>query len=207
MPYLRHDSARGRQQLGPFARLKVMALSLDAALVESARVETGALERLIETVWPEAYRVALTILRDHGLAEDAAQDACATIARSLGALKNDNMFASWTYRIAANAAITIGRRNLPVQSLDPVVACGRSVDTAEAVDLDNALAALPVVQRAMILLHYYAGLKSAEIAAATGLPSSTIRFHIMLARRALRKALAIEEAASTLSDEVLTNAR
>lgn len=184
-----------------------MALSIDAALVESARVETGALERLIETVWPEAYRVALTILRDHGLAEDAAQDACATIARSLGALKNDNMFASWTYRIAANAAITIGRRNLPVQSLDPAVARGGSVDTAETVDLDNALAALPVVQRAVILLHYYAGLKSAEIAAATGLPSSTIRFHIMLARRALRKALAVEEAVSTLSDEVLTNAR
>ncbi len=187
-----------------------MALSIDAALVESARVETGALERLIETVWPEAYRVALTILRDHGLAEDAAQDACATIARSLNSLKNDNTFATWTYRIAANAAITIGRHQLPVQSLDPVAARGWSVDTAEAVDLDNALAALPIVQRAAILLHYYAGLKSREIAAATGLPSSTIRFHIMLARRALRKALAVEEAASTastLSDEVLTNAR
>ena len=155
---------------------------------------------IIETVWPEAYRVALSILRDHGLAEDAAQDACATIARSLGALKNDNMFATWTYRIAANAAGGIERTScFPTQSLDPVVARGGSFDTAEAVDLDNALAELPVVQRAVILLHYYAGLKSPEIAAATGLPSSTIRFHIMLARRALRKALAVEEAVNSPS--------
>jgi RNA polymerase sigma factor (sigma-70 family) len=184
-----------------------VSLSIDAALVESARVETGALERLIEAVWPEAYRVALAVLRDRGLAEDAAQEACATIARSLGALKNPGTFAAWSYRIAVNAAITIGRRRPPVRSLDRVIDRGSSVDTAEAVDLDNALAALPVVQRAVILLHYYAGLKSREIADATGLPSSTIRFHIMLARRALRRALAVEETASPPSDEVLSHAR
>jgi RNA polymerase sigma factor (sigma-70 family) len=184
-----------------------MAQSIDAALVESARVDTGALERLIEAVWPEAYRIALAVLRDRGLAEDAAQDACAAIARSLCALKNARTFTTWIYRIAVNAAISIARRRPHVQSLDHVVYCGPSVDAAEAVDLDNALAALPVVQRAVILLHYYAGLKSGEIAAATGLPSSTIRFHIMLARRALRRALAVKETASPHSGEVLTHAR
>jgi RNA polymerase sigma-70 factor, ECF subfamily len=184
-----------------------VTLSIDAALVESARVETGALERLIEAVWPEAYRIALAVLRDRGLAEDAAQDACATVARSLGTLKNPGTFAAWLHRIAVNAAVTIARRRPPVRFLDRVADRGSSVDTAEAVDLGNALAALPVVQRAVIVLHYYAGLKSREIAAATGLSSSTIRFHIMLARRALRRALAVQEPASPHSDGVLTHAR
>jgi RNA polymerase sigma factor (sigma-70 family) len=184
-----------------------MTPPIDAALVESARVETGALERLIDAVWPEAYRIALAVLRDRGLAEDAAQDACTTIVRSLGTLKNPGTFAAWSYRIAVNAAITISRRRLPVRSLDRLVDRGSSADAAEVVDLDNALAALPIVQRAVIVLHYYAGLKSREIAAATGLPSSTIRFHIMLARRALRRALAVQEPASPHSDEVLTHAR
>ncbi|MDQ6932923.1 MAG: ECF-type sigma factor [Candidatus Eremiobacteraeota bacterium] len=56
-------------------------------------------------------------------------------------------------------------------------------------DLYNALAALPHVQRGAIILRYYAGLNSGEIAAAMRLPSSTVRFHLMLARRRLRKAL------------------
>ena len=184
-----------------------MALSIDPALVESARSEIGALEQLIETVWPEAYRIALAILRDRGLAEDAAQDACTTLARSLGTLRKADSFATWVYRITVNAAITIGRCRLPTESLDRIVDSASSADAAETVDLDNALAALPVVQRAVILLHYYAGLKSVEISAAIGVPSSTVRFHIMLARRALRKALAFEETASPRPDEVLTNAR
>jgi RNA polymerase sigma-70 factor (ECF subfamily) len=182
-------------------------LQIDVALVGSARTDRAALERLVEEVWPEAYRIALAVLRDRHLAQDAAQDACATIVRSLAALKDANTFAAWTYRIVVNAAITIARRRPPMQPLDRVVDRGATVDTAEAIDLDTALAALPVAQRAVILLHYYAGLNSKEIAAATGLPSSTIRFHIMLARRALRKALAVEDSARPLSDEVLTNAR
>lgn len=184
-----------------------MTLAIDPALVESAMVETAAMEQLIEAVWPEAYRVALAVLGDRGLAEDAAQDACATIVRTLGALRNAGTFATWTYRIAVNAAITIARRHPRVQSLDRVANRSSAVDRAEAVDLGNALAALPVVQRAVILLHYYAGLTSREIAAATGLPASTIRFHIMLARRALRRALAVEETVSLHSREALTHAR
>jgi len=54
------------------------------------------------------------------------------------------------------------------------------------------IAALPLEQRAAVVLHYYVGLKSSEIAAATGLPASTIRFHLMLARRALRKTLELD---------------
>ena len=118
---------------------------------ELARVETGAPERLIETVWPEAYRVALTTRRDHGLAEDAAQDACATIARSLGALRTT---------ICLRPGRTGSPPTRPLRwappSPDTIPRPGRRswrlIDTAEAVDLDNALAELPVVQRAVIIL-------------------------------------------------------
>ena len=68
---------------------------------------------------------------------------------------------------------------------------GYYVDRSDALDLYKALAALPPVQRAAIVLRYYADLSSAEIAAATGLPASTVRFHLMLARRKLRKVLSI----------------
>ena len=67
-------------------------------------------------------------------------------------------------------------------------------DVSDSLDLHNALATLSVKQRGAVILHYYAGLNSGEIAAATGLPRSTVRFHLMLARIRLRKALSTMDA-------------
>ena len=178
-----------------------MPLALDSGLIESARSGGADLEHLITTVWPEAYRIALSILRDIGLAEDAAQEACAAIARSLPALKNTNGFAAWSYRIIVNQAITAARRSPCTQTLDALVDRGIHTDQSDVLDLYKALAALPYVQRGVIILHYYAGLNSSDIGVATGLPSSTVRFHLMLARRALRRALSVADARTVQPSE------
>jgi DNA-directed RNA polymerase specialized sigma24 family protein len=81
-------------------------LDLDPALIDDARRRDADLDRLIAAVWPEAFRIALSILRDPGLAEDVAQDACANIARSLETLKDTRLFATWSYRIIVNRATT-----------------------------------------------------------------------------------------------------
>jgi RNA polymerase sigma-70 factor (ECF subfamily) len=166
-----------------------MALRIESRLIENARAGGAGLERLIECIWPEAYRIAFSILRDRGLAEDAAQDACAAMARSLDKLKDSSVFAAWSYKIIVNHAVTTGRRRPKTQALESVAQRAVHFDDSDAFDLYNALATLPLEQRAAIILHYYGGLKSREIAAATGVPSSTVRFYLMLARRSLRKAL------------------
>jgi len=181
-------------------------LALDSRLIESARSGGAGLERLITAVWPEAYRIAFSVLRDVGLAEDAAQEACAAMARSLPTLKNAGVFPSWSYKIIVNQAITAERRRPRTQMLDALTDRGIHFDQSDALDLHKALAALPVVQRGAIILHYYAGLTSGEIADATRLPSSTVRFHLMLARRALRKALSTADAPATHpSEEILSD--
>ncbi len=181
-----------------------MALALERELIKGARFGGASLERLIAAVWPEAYRIAFSILRDGGLAEDAAQEACAAMARQLQTLKNADVFSAWSYKIIVNHAITASRRRPRTQPLDEIADRGIHFDQSDALDLYNALAALPLVQRGAIILHYYAGLNSREIAAATGLPSSTVRFHLMLARRTLRKALsATDVRAIQPSEEVL----
>ncbi len=162
---------------------------IDRRLVDEARGGGAALEALITAVWPEAYRIAFAIVRDRGLAEDAAQDACARIAASLSQLNDSGGFVSWSSRIAARHAIDAVRRRKRFETLDAAVERAANFDTSEALDLYEAMASLPVIQRAAIVLHYYAGFSSSEIAAATGQPASTIRFHLMLARRTLRKAL------------------
>jgi DNA-directed RNA polymerase specialized sigma24 family protein len=72
-------------------------------------------------------------------------------------------------------------------------------------DLYRALAALTPVQRAAVLLHYYGGLRSGEIAEALGVPPSTARFHLMLARRNLRRALAVVDPPTTPGIEVVSD--
>jgi RNA polymerase sigma factor (sigma-70 family) len=165
-----------------------MPLAVDPQIVARARSGGDALEPLIAAIWPEAYRLSLSVLRDRGLAEDSAQEACAAIARSLRSLKSGDAFASWSYRIIVNSALAVARRRKRAEmpaSAEPAVTFERS----DAIDLYTAMAALEPLQRAIVLLHYYAGFNSAEIAASTRLPSSTVRLYLMCARRALRKAL------------------
>ncbi|MBV9104062.1 MAG: sigma-70 family RNA polymerase sigma factor, partial [Candidatus Eremiobacteraeota bacterium] len=168
-----------------------MALRIEPPLVEAARRGGPPLEELIRAVWPEAYRIAFAILRDRGLAEDAAQDACAAIAGSVRTLRHENFFATWSYRIITNAAISLVRRRQANQNADTAICYREPFDYSGSLDLQIALDRLSPVQRALILLHYYAGLASGDLAAATGLASSTVRFHLMGARRALRKALEV----------------
>ena len=170
-----------------------MPFHIEDNLIHDAVATTDGLDRLIAAVWPEAYRIAYSILQDRGLAEDAAQDACASIARSLDTLKESKLFRAWSYKIITNHALTAARRRPQTQPLDAVTGHGVAVDAAGALDLALALRKLPPEQRAAIILHYYGGLNSREIASAIGLPSSTIRFHLMLARRTLRKALSETE--------------
>jgi RNA polymerase sigma-70 factor, ECF subfamily len=181
-----------------------MPLVLDRATVERARRDAGALDALIGAVWPEAYRLAFAVLRDHGLAEDAAQEACGAIVRFLPSLKDSGAFRTWSYRIIARHAIDVARRRPRTTDLDSLLERRIDTERTDALDLYVALAALTPLQRAAVLLHYYAGLRSHEIGEALGVRPSTVRFHLMLARRALRKALG-EATLGHSYDEVLSD--
>lgn len=175
----------------------------DMTLVDEARSGGIALERLIAAIWPDAYRIALSVLRDRGLAEDAAQDACAKIAASLGQLNAASSFAAWSYRLITREALSAARRRRSVDALDDIPQPGVHFDGTDAIDLYDALGKLPIVQRAVVILHYYAGFNSSEIAAAAGLPASTVRFYLMRARKALRKMLSNDAPALAAREEVV----
>ena len=184
-----------------------MPLELERAIVEAALLGgNDALDSLIVEVWPEAYRLSFAILRDRGLAEDAAQEACAAIARALPSLKEIDAFAAWSYKIIVNHALAVARRRRHTLSIETEGDRETHADRSDALDLYDALASLTPLQRSVILLHYYAGLSSREIAAATNLPASTVRFHLMQARRALRKALSVSTGPRD-RNEVLSDAR
>ena len=181
-----------------------MQRTIDPALVTTARTDPAALERLIDAVWDSAYRLAFGILHDRGLAEDAAQEACAAMAVSLSSLKRPEAFRSWFCRLVVNESIGAGRRRRDVVAPPDESFVAAAYDVTDAIDLAMAIRLLPPQQRALVLLHYYTGLNSREIAEAASIPAPTVRFHLMKARSALRRALSGSNA--SLSSEDFSNA-
>ena len=162
-------------------------------IIEAARRgQPGALEQLIESVWGDAFRIALSVVRDRTLAEDAAQEACAILFRSIRTLRSPDAFKVWFFRIVMREALKLERK--AERAAGAVVNFPRAdIPGAEVkVDVRQALFTLPPRQRAALVLQYYADLNSREIAEILGIPDSSVRFHIMRAKRALQDMLTME---------------
>jgi RNA polymerase sigma factor (sigma-70 family) len=161
-----------------------------AGLVQAAmHGGTREADDLIRAVWPNAYRIALSVTRNRVLAEDAAQEACAVLFRFVGRLRSADAFNVWFYRIVVRQALGVDRRNAVVQVELQTRICSELDDAVMRIDVLNALATLTPQQRIAVMLHYYAEMNSREIAAVLGIHDSSVRFHIMKAKKSLEKLL------------------
>lgn len=163
-----------------------------ATIVAARGGDAEALERLLVTIWPHAYRIALSILRSPSAAEDGAQEACARVVLALPHLRSPAAFSVWLYRIVVREALAIERRTHADEPLDPrtVASASPLTDALVRVDVLRALGELPPHERAVVALHYYADLNSQEIGAILRTPPGTVRYHLACARRQLEMLLA-----------------
>jgi RNA polymerase sigma-70 factor (ECF subfamily) len=184
-----------------------MGFTVDPHLIRDAQADAAALEALLVALWPEAYRVAFGVLHDRGLAEDAAQEACASVALRLSALRSNDAFYGWMYRIVVRHATASAKRSKKIVELGSSAEPRAASSDDERLDILAAVDALPRPQRIAVVLRYYAGLNSAEIAAALRVPAPTIRFRLMLARRSLRRALVVIDSTTSANLEACHNVR
>jgi RNA polymerase sigma-70 factor, ECF subfamily len=144
-------------------------------------------ERLIEAIWPDAYRLAYGILGEWQSAEDVAQESCVVVYRAIASLRSAEAFRVWFYRIVVRRATVFKKRwdrSGPLMS-DTLL----EDDRTNAIDIWRALASLPPHLRNVIVLHYFEDLSSREIAAILRIPDGTVRFRLMTAKRRLRPLL------------------
>lgn len=163
------------------------------------------IEQLLEAAWPDAFRIAHGITRDRALAEDAAQEACIAAYRSYGQLRDRDAFRPWFYRMVVRSATALAkksarehRREIESPRVEP--------PNVDRVAVGSALDVLPPTQRAVVVLSYYADLKSREIAAILGITDGAVRFRLYLAKRHLRCLLSTAET-SPIKDEVISHVR
>ena len=165
-----------------------MATPVPSEIVEAAR--TGGrdeIELLLRTVWPDAYRLARSVLGEDQIAQDAAQEACIVVYRTIASLRSGAAFRTWFYRIVVREAAEIKRRRSRAEPVPDAPA--RAYDQTAPVDVWRALAVLSHKLREVVVLRYFEDLSSPEIASVLGIPEGTVRFRLMIARQRLRPLL------------------
>ena len=171
-------------------------------LVERARQgDRDAFASLVHATSDRMYAIAVRILRDADLAQDALQGALVTAWRQLPNLRDPARFEAWVRRMLIHACYAEARRrrswaaNVRVLPVDgPAGSDDALLSVVDRDLLDRAFRRLSVEHRAVFVLHHHAGLPLVEIADALGIPAGTARSRLHYATRTLRDAIEADAA-------------
>jgi len=195
--------------------VNVIEMDETLLLTRASQGDALAFQRLVEHYAGLVSRLARTLLADHALAEDAAQEAWVDVWRGLPRFDADQPFRPWLLTIVANRCRKAARRrSLATVSLD-----GDAPEDAPESEADDApgwlgerllgrdiaedalhgealrevgaiIATLPAEQRRILALRFFADLELAEIALLIGAPLGTVKSRLHRALGALRERLA-----------------
>jgi RNA polymerase sigma-70 factor, ECF subfamily len=162
-----------------------------------ARRYDEALERILQDYQGKVFRMALTMMRDAGRAEEVTQDVFLKLWRALPGYDGRAAVATWLYSIARNTCLSAVRAAgyRRTSSLDDVTEPGAPTSTLLEVSVDQCLARLPETQRQVITLFYLQDRNVSEVAAMLDLPEGTVKSHLHRARRALAAMMSPENGA------------
>lgn len=175
---------------------------LDEALLALAgREDERALAELYDRYARVAYGLALRIVRDPALAEDAVQEAFLTLWRTAGSFRPDRAKPStWILTLVHRRAVDVVRREerrraAPLETTEEPTERGIGADEEiERSDrrrlVQKALRQLPADQREALELAYYGGLTQSELAERLSVPLGTIKSRMFTGLRRLRDLLA-----------------
>ncbi len=154
-------------------------------------ISPKVLEEYVERVY--GYAVRRTYTRDE--ADDLSQEILLTVLRKLPNIRDEQSFEPFLWGIAENVTKTFRRHqgrqramfvyDMPEElSLDDKYSVE---DEEEAENLRRKIAMLSAIYRDIIVLYYYDGLSTKEIARRLGIPEGTVTWRLSAGREKLRK--------------------
>ena len=175
-------------------------LSDEAVVALLARSDESALAELYDRFGRVAYGLAVRILRDDKLAEDAVQEGFLAAWRNADRFMPERGKAStWLLTLVHRRAVDLVRREdrrraEPLSETVEPEASGSAEDDAwlrfERERVQSALKQLPDQQREALELAYYGGFSQTELAERLGQPVGTIKSRMFTGLARLRELLA-----------------
>jgi RNA polymerase sigma-70 factor (ECF subfamily) len=191
-------SADGSPRTGQVSAAMANAIT-DRQLISAVSAgNVEAFAELYDRYCDRAYRVAVSVCRDDGRAQDAAQEAFLAVWRSAASYRpQQGTVAAWLLTVVRHRAIDVARRNdkhdahrASDDELDqraaPDDVCDAAVKRDDADRLQARLALLPDGQQEVITLAFYGQLSHTEIATRLALPAGTIKGRMRLGLHKLR---------------------
>lgn len=157
-----------------------------------------AFESVVAQYRTKVFGLAVSMLRDHALAEETAQEVFIRIWKALPGYRGLSSLSTWVYAIARNRCLTARQSNArdPVLSLDtPEVRCLAEsripppVDALRGPDLDLLVGQLPDRYREVLTLFYMEDKSYEEVASLLDLPMGTVKTYLHRARKQLAAAV------------------
>lgn len=156
--------------------------------------DTAAFTPLVERYQRPLYSVAYRMLGDADDAKDAAQDAFVKAYANLRSFDANRRFFSWLYRILVNECLNVRRARRPREPIpddlaSPDTAVAAFEDAEQRRQLQQAIVALPMEYRQVIVLRHFTELSYDAIAEALGIAPALVKSRLHSARRRLAEVL------------------
>jgi RNA polymerase sigma-70 factor (ECF subfamily) len=156
---------------------------------------------LVESHQSRVYSIAFRILGDRTTAEEVAQDVFLALYRRLDDLQSQEHLLAWLRRVTVHRATDAHRRRVcrPDFAADEfceerTILHGNSPANSglsfesdfQTTHIEQMVATLPPIQRAVVLLRYQEDMLPTEIAALLSMPLGTVKSHLQRALKLLR---------------------
>lgn len=181
-------------------------------LVEACRRgESQAFEELIKLTHREVYSLAYRMVGNREDAADVAQDTFIKLLRAIKTFRGDSKFSTWLFTVTSSVAISHLRRRARRKgdvSLDAddfhETAPVAEADDIERRDLkarlDEALLALPLGYRAVVVMKDVYGFSLADVGRQLGITEGAAKVRLFRARQRLKDMLYDPETANSVPE-------
>ena len=155
-------------------------------VVAAQQGDALALDQLLDDLAPYVRRLCARIAPT--AADDATQEALLAVFRGLPSLRVPEAIMTWVRSVTVRTATRLARQHdLEVAAEGTPLDHHASSSLEGLVDIDDALARLPVSQRVVLVLRTREGLSEQEIATTLGIPAGTVKSRLHRARATFRE--------------------
>jgi len=163
--------------------------NLETELVKAAiDGDIDSFGQLCQRYYAAMVSISYSVLGDHQLAEDAAQESFARALVNLRNLKNRARFAPWLASICRNVAkdmVAAKAKQVTTDDLSQVAQDDNPDESSRVIR--RAIEQLPASAKELIVLRYYNNLSYEEISYVLGISKAAINGRLTRAKRKLTK--------------------